>query len=87
MFKDTTVTVSVISATIAVITFIISYYQIRKSFYINVIANERLRWAENLRSAIFEFISAFYNQKDLQIYKAKILLYLKSRKRKPPSCN
>lgn len=76
MFNDIKTTVSITAAIISVITLIINYYQTKKSWYINIIAKERLEWTEHLRSAVLDFIAAFYNHKDLRLYKDKVILYL-----------
>lgn len=68
--------ISMISAIIAVIAAMIGVFQSRKNWYINCISKQRLEWAENVRITLHEFVSAYYDKKDLRKYYYKILLYL-----------
>lgn len=70
--------VAMISACIAVIATVIGVFQNRKNWYISSVSLQRLEWAENLRNALYEFICAYYDKKDLHPYYSKVALYLNS---------
>lgn len=65
-----------VAAAIAMISVVSVFYQSRKGWYVNVVAPQRLQWADNLRYTLSEFITAFYEGKELQPFKDKIALYL-----------
>lgn len=75
-FEDAKVLVSAISAIIALGSAIAVFYQARKSWYIDVIAKQRLEWAENLRRSLSVLITAYGEGQDVQGPKACVELYL-----------
>ena len=68
--------VAAISALIAVVSVITVFYQTKKGWYVNIVAPQRLQWAENLRIAVAAFISAFYKASNLMEFRDRVFLYL-----------
>jgi hypothetical protein len=68
--------IAAISAIVAVMAAGISFYQTRKSWYLNVVSPQRLEWAQNLREAITSFADAFYSDGDILSARVRIDLYL-----------
>ena len=73
-----TIIISFISVTVSVMSFLFVILQTTKSWYVNIVTKQRIEWAENVRMAINEYIEAYYDNKNLQLYEKKILLYLNS---------
>lgn len=65
-----------LSTVITVIALCVTYYQTKKTTQANIIAAQRLEWAENVRAAVSEFLEAYYEHRDLKKYRDKIFLYL-----------
>lgn len=73
--------VAAISALIAVVSVITVFYQTKKGWYVNIVAPQRLQWAENLRIAVAAFISAFYKASNLMEFRDRVFFISESKER------
>ena len=68
-----------ILAILALFVSIFSLFQVKRRQNAEVLATQRLVWAENLRSAVKNFAFAMYEGKDLEPYRLGVFIYLTPR--------
>lgn len=69
--------ISCFSALVALAAIIITFYQVKRGWYIDAVSKQRLDWAENLRNALARLIEAFYHDDDdLRSARDTVFIYL-----------
>ncbi len=69
--------IAIVSASVAVISAIITFFQRKRSWYVGAIATPRLAWADNVRNALADLITDYYNgRKNISAKVDCTLLYL-----------